>query len=542
MSRPKPVYIFVFLVGVIAAMGGVAVTNGGFYIAKHEGDTLHLLQIVFRMADGEWPHLDFMTPIGIMAFLPIVAFVKAGFGIGHSILWGQVVVALILLMPVFWVAYSRFNNALAYFFGLTVMVLVLALVYGETDRLVSISMHYNRWAWAVSYLVIVAAVLPGRVAQNGWIDGVVIGLGMAFLLLSKITYFTAFMPGVLVALVLRRAWQSLGAALVAGLVVMAVMTAFAGVGFWAAYLNDLITVSSTDVRPNPGAPLKAVIGAPAYLGGSLACILAIVLLRQAGQATLGLALLVLMPGFFFVTYQNSGNDPQWLPLLAILLLAPQVDPEARNGLGWPLARALAFTAVAALSLGAPSFLNLAYSPFRHATFDTASYQPLVSGLVGHSDLQGRIVRSNRMDAIVALDEPGSGLEYLQETANRKVTEVEFRGERLPQCELNLGLMAWFKATMAELDGTGLTRGKRVYVADLFSSHWLFGDVKRLKGGAPWYYGGLPGFESAEFLMVPLCPAALEIRKLILEAVTERGTELTEIHRGKLFVLYEINQG
>ena len=33
-------------------LGGVSLLSDGLYVAKHDGDTLHLLQIVFRMAEG----------------------------------------------------------------------------------------------------------------------------------------------------------------------------------------------------------------------------------------------------------------------------------------------------------------------------------------------------------------------------------------------------------------------------------------------------------------------------------------------------------
>ena len=72
MSRPNPAVFIAFLVAVIVVLGSVTLAKGGFYLAKHEGDTLHLLQILFRMASGEWPHLDFMTPIGLLAFAPVV--------------------------------------------------------------------------------------------------------------------------------------------------------------------------------------------------------------------------------------------------------------------------------------------------------------------------------------------------------------------------------------------------------------------------------------------------------------------------------------
>ena len=156
---------------------------------------------------------------------------------------------------------------------------------------------------------------------------------MAFLLLCKVTYFAAFAPVVLVALLLRKAWGSLIGSLVAGLQVMGVTTAFAGFGFWGAYLGDLLTVAGSDVRAQPGAGLQTIIGAPAYLGGSLVLLLGVVLLRQAGEDALGLLLLLLVPGFIYVTFQNFGNDPQWLMLLAILLLVPQPDADKLNGFG-----------------------------------------------------------------------------------------------------------------------------------------------------------------------------------------------------------------
>lgn len=542
MSRPKPALLFVFLLAVIAALGGVALAKGGLYIAKHEGDTLHLLQIVFRMADGEWPHLDFMTPIGIMAFLPIVAFLKLGYGVGLAIMMAQILMAAILLPAIFWAAYSRFNNGLAYLFGFVVLVLTLALVHGQSDLLVSISMHYNRWAWAVTYVVIALAVLPGTVARNTTADGVIIGLGTAFLLLIKVTYFIAFAPAVIAALLLRGAGRTLVISLMTGVLALAVMTVFSGVGFWAAYLGDLQTVAGSKVRPQPGAPLKAIIGSPAYLGGSLTLIAGVILLRQAAERVLGLVLLLLTPGFFYVTYQNFGNDPQWLMLLAILLLVPRLDATAKNGFGWPLGRALTLAATAAMAFAAPSFLNLAYSPFRNAGADTAKYTPMLALSDRSRGLQGRVVRSNRVDGSVALDGPGSGLEQRQDLAKRAETRSVFQGEDLPDCELQLGLIAWFEAIVADLQANGFAGGKRVLAADIFSGFWLFGDLGRLIGGAPWYYGGLPGIDSADYLLVPLCPASLGIRKQVLEAVDETDLNVIELRRTPLYILYGISGG
>ncbi|MCB2159989.1 MAG: hypothetical protein KDD95_17150, partial [Rhodobacteraceae bacterium] len=56
-----------FALIVIAVLGGVALAKGGFYLGMHEGDAIHLAEIVLRMADGQWPHLDFMTPLGVLS-------------------------------------------------------------------------------------------------------------------------------------------------------------------------------------------------------------------------------------------------------------------------------------------------------------------------------------------------------------------------------------------------------------------------------------------------------------------------------------------
>ncbi len=536
MSRPNPTVLFGFFVAVIVAMCGVSLLKGGVYIAKHEGDTYHMLEIIFRMADGQWPHLDFMTPIGALAAAPVALFVRLGYGVGMSFLMAQAIVIAFLLFPLWWAAWSRFTGFLPYLFGFFVIVLTVALVHGESEPSISLSMHYNRWAWAITFIAIAIAALPNQGTARPLLEGVILGAAMAALVMMKATYFAAFALPLAIALVLRGAVKTLVIAVLTGVAIAGLITAFAGVEFWQAYFGDLLFVAQSEIRAAPSGSLKDVIAAPAHVGGSLLLVLGVILLRQADQGIGGLILLLLVPGFFFVTYQNYANDPQWLLLLGLLLLAMLPNVEMRNGLGWDLRTALMLTATASFALAAPSFLNLAYSPFRHYKIDVAKYTPLIPRSGVHSDLQVAKLRGERVFARMPQD--GQGSPYASYAAGTKIDEpLVFMGETLPECETDLGLPVFFDAIAVDLDEAGLTQGRRLLAADLFSSYWLFGPLEPLKGGAPWYYGGLPGFDSADYLLVPLCPIIPRVRQMILEAVKDSGIPLTEFRRTPLYILY-----
>jgi hypothetical protein len=537
MTKTRLPLLLALLAGMIVVFGGLPLLKGGFYLGKHEGDTLHLAELVLRMADGQWPHLDFMTPIGVLAIAPIAWFVKAGAGMGHAIFYAQILVALIMFPAVVRVAVSRLTGLWPYLYGAFVMVLCLALVHGEAERSVSISMHYNRWAWAVSYIILPLAVLSPLGRPRPWLDGAIIGVGLALLVLTKVTYFAAFAPGILIALLARRDWRAIAAAAAGGLVVAAAMTWAAGFGFWLAYLNDLRTVAGGDVRAAPGDPLTVVISAPMYMGASLALVAAVIFLRQAGRSVEGLALLVVMPGFFYVAYQNFGNDPQWLPLLAmfVFLLRPE-DPEAVNGFGWNLRNGLTVVGILALAFGLPSVINLTYSPFRHMAAPTEDQVALLPGRAEVADMFTTEARLYRVDVTEADDLEGGPFASYRKRGKREDGAV-LNGETLRDCELAGGMNSWFEVVSKDLEGAGYA-GKRLMGTDLFSLYWAFGDFETVKGAAPWYYGGLSGVENADYLVVPVCPMARSIRAEMLKDLTKGGWTLTEVRRTELYILVE----
>lgn len=536
MSRPRGAVLAAYLILVILVLGGLPVLKGAFYLEKHEGDTLHLAELVLRMAAGQWPHLDYMTPIGFLAIAPIAAFVKAGAGIGHAIFYAQILVAAVLCLPVLRVATSRMAGIWPFAYGGFVMLLCLALVHGEAESSVSISMHYNRWAWAVSYVVIPLAVLPLRGRPWPWLDGALIGLGLGALVLTKVTFFAAFAPGIAVALIAGRQGRMIAASMVAGLMVAALMTVAAGPGFWSAYLDDLLTVATGDSRSAPGASFVDVVVAPLYMGGSLALLAGVIFLRQAGRKTEGLALLVLMPGFFYVAYQNFGNDPQWLYLLALFVFVLRPAPGESNRIGWDLRAALTYTGVAALCFGAPSAINLAFSPWRHLAADTEGTVPLLPRLAVHDDLRTPGGRLYTVNLKQPYDRPGDPFAAYRTYAKREDPPV-LNGESLPECQIEGGISAWFELVDDDLTRAGYA-GSAILGTDLYSAYWMFGDFRPVSGAAPWYYGGLPGVENADYIVVPICPMAFTLRSDMLKSFAEGGWTLREVRRTPLYILVE----
>ena len=536
MQTRKGIVAFsLFLVAFWALLAAVLLAKGGFYVGKHEGDTIHLADLVLRQASGAWPHLDYMTPIGVLATAPIAFFVAQGMGLGMSILTAQVAVAGLLLLPIWWIGITRLQAGWAMLFAGICLTMTMALVHGEASPGISISMHYNRWAWTLAFLAIATVLLPPHERGSGMTgriaDGVLLGLSFAALALIKVTYVAAFLPAILVALLIRRDWVELKTALLAGLFVVLLLTILAGPGFWPAYFGDLLSVATEGDRLYPQASLNGVIIAPAYMGGSFLAIFSVVLLRQCGRAEEGLILLLLVPGFFYATFQNFGNDPQWMYLLGVLLLALRPEPGVENSWGWNMRLAVTLAACAAFALSLPSALNLAFSPFRHLASDPAQYEPLLPARPEHIDFQVSKERNERPYGMVT---------RLVAGAEPEEPPVTLLGESLPVCELGLGPVAYLDAAAREVEAAGYG-GRAIYHADVTSGFWLFGDFQPLRGAAPWRYSGLPGFEEAEFLLVSFCPIYRKSRDGILDDLNSAGIGLSEVHRGEDFVLLEIQR-
>jgi hypothetical protein len=505
------------------------VTDGAVLVMSFDGDAVHMAQIVLQMAAGQVPHLDFQTPLGAMAFLPIVRLMKLGFGIGSAFAYAPIYIGMVALPAVYWVGISRFSTAGALAFGTVFFVQLLAYVHGGTDATVAFSMYYNNWCWAISMLAVVLAVLPNNrnTAFARWVEPFILGACVGFLVLSKATFGVFLLPAICLALLVSNRVQDLVFAVFwAVLFLTAVTLPLGGISYWQGYIGDLLFVAGSKSRAMPGDPLALMLLAPGQIVGNLALLASMLMLRQARMSKESLVFLFLAAGWALVTYQNWQNDPHWLIPAGLILWVLSGPVVLFNRYGWPLQTALRNVAVVLMALGAPLLVTQAQSLLIHSGLNADKFEPIFA-TGPNSDLRFRTLRGGnyRVDqANVALAPSGAA-------------PTVWKGETLPDCQKTNGLLADMVATGRALDKEEQTRGAQVLYADWLNALSLFSAVKPIQGGAPWYYGGKPGFAAADFLVVPLCPMGQDIRRVMLAEIEKDPTlAFEEVSRNALFIL------
>jgi hypothetical protein len=537
MSRVGPAAFALILAVIWGAYALLLLMPGRLAVSGIEGDILHGLDGAMRMTLGAIPHVQFSTPLGAFAFGSLALPLGLGIGPGAAMLMANLGVALFLLPGLLWLRITRLGPRLSLLLALWAVAEASALVHDGTLVTTTFALYYNRWCWAVFALLFVLLMVPERADRaSGAGDGLMLGLGLGFLAMTKMTYFVALVPPVLLWVLAGRRWSVLAWTLAGGLAVAAGVTLWAGgIGFWRAYLDDLLLVATSDMRAAPGLPFADVLASPAYLVGTLALLGSIVLLRTAGLKERGLLLFAAMPGMLYVTYQNWANAPVWLaPLLVVMLEAHgRVPAEARLA-GRPLPALFAALALVILTQAVPLAVNMAASPFRHLGLGGEAYAPALA-VPGWDDLLFLTDRGARMRADIPLGDPPPATDaktrFEQEPA-------VFQGRSFPACRTNSGMIAQMQARAASLAALPQLAAGAFLTADLLNVTWMFTGGRPLVGGAPWYYGGSTGFGDADWIVVPMCPTSPLARGLALAELEASGWRFAERHADDVLAVYE----
>ncbi|MBV1864346.1 MAG: hypothetical protein KUG74_07890 [Rhodobacteraceae bacterium] len=530
MGRLFHIWYGLFLIGGWALLSIGRVNEGGVLIMSFQGDALHMAQAVLRVASGEVPHRDFQTPLGVMAFLPISGLINLGFGVGKAFAYAPSLLGIICLPAVYWLGFTRFKPAGALLFGTIFLALMFAYIHGGGLPSVTASMYYNNWCWAIAMLIVLAAVLQGPQGRfTFWFEALILGFGMGFLTLTKATYAVFLLPAIVLALGVDKSWGKLLASVAFSLLFLVFFTLpIGGVSYWFGYINDLLSVAKSQTRSQPSLGLAELAVSARHLPGTLALLAAVVFFRQAKHKKEGLVLLVLGGGWLLIVFQNWENDPHWMAFVGLLLFPMSNRIEIYNSLGWPLRRAVHLVAVGLIFMGVPLTYTQLQSVALHDGLNPVDF-PNTLPINRQMDLrfrdpkQGVVWAKTPFDALAGQSQGG------------KVSRLG--DEVLPDCRKENGLYADLQATGVLLDEIGETAGKTVLYTDWVNSLWMFSKLEPLPGGAPWYYGGTPGFQNADYLVVPLCPMGPSVRRTMLDQIAADPTlEFVEVQRNDLFVL------
>lgn len=537
MSRLNPVVLAGIFAVFIALYGGMTWLAGGLYLDTHEGDSYHFVDILLRMVEGQVPHLDFVTPLGVLTFLPISLLMQAGFALGQATILAQILVAAALAPCILYVCGTRLSGGVGLLFGLFTLGLTLSLSFGSATSGVTISMHYNRWAWSVSFVVLALAMLPPRV-DRPTMDGGLIGVLCAVLLLLKITYFVTITPIAALALGTRWGMRPIIAAILAGLVVIAVATVWFGPAFWLAYLHDIRVVTGSDVRPFVGVPLSEIVAGPAYVGATLVGLATIFLIRKSGHDAVKTAVVLFLPAAIYISYQNFGNDPQWLLLVPVLLLGLRPEAGYSAVFGVDLRRAMETTSLLAVAVFFPSLFNIAMSPVEHLAFDRDRFVPMLPAEIGHQDIFIREDRGYTMTARLQMDQEEGPWSVYAERAERPPKQV-FEGITFPSCDWMAGSRGYFDMLTADLNQSGIPEGSSIFTADILSAFWLFGPYTRPENGAPWYYGDVSGLENSDYVLIPKCSFVSRVRGIMIDDLNASDQSFEMVRDNALYALFAV---
>lgn len=529
-----------FLAALIILFTATLLLPGKLLITAHIGDVLHVLDAGFRMAEGEIPHQDFMTPIGIFAFAPIALFLSLGFGPAASMVLANTFAALLLLPAIAFVGNRRLDGLQKYAFGAVVVIMTMAMIYGGVEAWTSYSMHYNRWAWAVTFIVLAAMIFPLRSGNPDNLgDILVIGFGLSILAMLKITFFLAFGAATLLILLVTKRYKTIAGVAIIGAAVVGILTAFLGLDFWFAYADDLLLVANAQVRIDPDRSLFEVLSNPDRVLGVIALLFSIIFFRMSSLKQQGLILLILTPPFVYVVHQNWGNDLKWLFLLGLYFAVFLPNLANKQFFGVNAAKVSGIFSVVIFTLFAPTIVAMGTSIFRASIFETKEYQ-IVPYTVVESDLWA--LGTPFADMAVKNFIPGAeNPDTIEKPDNGTPFQHVFNDEELPVCSIMLDILGNMAVTIQHLEQFPETHGKQVLIADFLNALWMFADYERLTNGAPWYYHGDAGQQQAEYYFVPLCPSGPQFRSESNRAMEQTGWQLEEVGRTSMFILFKINK-
>ena len=461
-------------------------------------DTLFVLDVISRVATGAVPHVDFTLHLGALPFAMIAA---TGPVVATAFMTAQWCLAAILVVLGLWLCRNRLPPLATAFLLISVVILATALSASFNAK-VTLGLFYNRWAWALTLVFLIAVLVPPR-ESNAWlIDGAIVGLLSMGLLTTKITFFVALIPVGLFSVAIAGRWREILAALLTFCAIAAAIAVLWGPAFWIGYFENLVWVANNPVRQTLGRSMFELVIHPKLFPYFLCLTLLAVLVARHGTRSEFAGFVLAAIALFLIQYQNFGFAPIWV--FAVTALALNLLNSIRsNNQGRDV---LTLTAVIALlCLSALSALPMLRGTWNNATVAHVNDQPMIPG---NDTMVGLVVTEPQVTPVIELTFP------LSDDAPPHMTT----------CHAPDGFLTVYRNVAEALRSVDAP----VFVADGPSPHWLQNGKPPLRDVPPWNYGSLRGLEAAGFVAVPRCPHKPNYQEVILRNITDEGIQLSVV--------------
>ena len=243
------------LAGCVASLTLLLFVTGCSHQVNDPVDASILLDGLWRLCNGQRPHHDFFSIIGVAPLLVLRLGALVGGVNVNALAYG---VGLLFPLVSAWgwiVARRRFSAPIALGFALycgTLLIATVPLGYHSDIRHPSYEMQYNRLGWALFCLLIGTVAIAPRVplaTRAVRLEGLVTGAIVGALLFTKINYLGMSVVALGMGLILVRPTRRLLPGIVAG----CALACFAFILYLhfdlVAYLRDLKSIAAVAQKP-----------------------------------------------------------------------------------------------------------------------------------------------------------------------------------------------------------------------------------------------------------------------------------------------------
>jgi len=215
----------------------------GMYSGVWTQDLFIFLDGAYRFSLGQTPHVDYSTPLGLLCHL----LPHLGHGLGGSWAKAMAWADIMALLAAMLVAFCCFKDRLGRLEAGLMLALVWLLVAVPLNirdpwEFLTYAVFYNRWGWAFMTMGFLFYLPPStETTGRAWLDGLGLGLTLAFLLYLKISYFLIVLVVALFLLTVSRHHRRAALIALAMLLAAAALVEIVWPGLNAAYYSDLKT-------------------------------------------------------------------------------------------------------------------------------------------------------------------------------------------------------------------------------------------------------------------------------------------------------------